>query len=198
MKKLLLLDFDRTLFDSDAFINKLWQIISTKYKLDFTDMLAEMPKFYHAVGELRYYDFALHLQEATGQSVEESIGGIRPEMAKTQYQYSDVEPTLHQLSQEFEIRILSFGQPWFQNLKMSFTHIASDLPRDIILSAKNEFIADHFAGRQGALVDDKRNSELPKGFTEIWLNRDSKESEPDSIITINSLKQLPEVLHEMY
>lgn len=198
MKKLLLLDFDRTLFSTDFFIENLWRVIAKKYDLNYLDIMAEIPKFYHARGELRYYDFVFHFQDAIGKTVEESIESIRPELANISYQYEDAEKMIQEIGNEFEMRILSFGETWFQNFKMSFSHIASDLPRDIILAAKNDFISSHFANRQGALVDDKRNSDLPKEFTEIWLKRDGDKPKQGSIITINSLTQLPEVLHELY
>lgn len=195
--KILFLDLDRTLFDTTRFMRDLWQAIGQIYNVNPQHQLAELPEWYHQMGELRYYHFEEHVQAVLHQNADQVATAVRPLLADKNFLYPDVaELSKWQKRADYQIRILSFGGDWFQKFKISFCPDIADLPRDIILEAKNIFIARTFAGAQGFLVDDKRNPDLPPGFTEVWIDRQSdvQKIKKDGIIIINSLTQVQEVL----
>lgn len=194
--KILFLDLDRTLFDTVRFVNVLWQTIGRAYTIDHEKQLATMLGWYKQVGELRYYRFEDHVQQATGQTADQVAVKIRPHLAAHDFLYPDTAEIKNwQARGDYTLRILSFGGEWFQKFKISLSPAIADLPADIILQPKNQFIATHFAGARGFLVDDKRNPHLPKGFTEVWLQRDTlQNAKESSLIIVNSLIEVTEAL----
>lgn len=194
-KKLLLLDLDRTLLDTQRFIPDLWAHLADRYKANDGYEISRIPHWYRAMGGLHYYDLKLHIEESLGAPADEAVAAVTPELLKRDYAFSDVsELAAWRRNPDYEIGILTFGSVWTQQFKLRCIPAIADLPCHIVLESKGEFVTRHYAGRQGFLVDDRRNAGLPPGIREVWLDRDGTNRHPEGIITINSLTELGEVL----
>jgi hypothetical protein len=101
-----------------------------------------------------------------------------------------------------EVRILSFGQDYFQRLKLHVSPVLSEFPDHIIMQRKNEFISTAFTHRVGILVDDKPNQELPIGWKEIFIDRARTTSiqynQSDYMIRITTLADAPKYIHSAH
>ncbi|HKX73317.1 MAG TPA: hypothetical protein VJM32_04855 [Candidatus Saccharimonadales bacterium] len=194
-KKLLLLDLDRTLLDTKRFMNELWTEISRQYNLDYDHEMSRVPHWYRSMDDYRYYDLRLHIQEGLALDPDVAVAAVTPALKKIDFLFPDVSELAEwRKHTDYELRIMTFGPRWVQEFKLAFMPELADIAADIILEPKGQFIARQYAGRQGMLVDDKRNADLPHGFREIWLDRDGTNQRPEGIITINSLTELREVL----
>lgn len=195
--KLLLLDLDRTLFDTARFMPALWRALAAHYTLNYEHQMALVPQFYRSMGDYRYYDLKLHLQDGLGLDPDQAIGAVTPVLQKQDFVFPDaIHIAEWQSRPNYDVRILTFGPLWVQEFKMRFAPKIAALPIDIVLEPKNKFIARQYPGRTGFLVDDKRNPNLPQGFTEVWLDRDHtmQFAQESGIICINSLTQIRELL----
>lgn len=196
-RKVLFLDLDRTLLDTPHFMQSLWREIAKAYNAGLEHQMAQVPHWYRAVGDYHYYDLRMHLQEGMGLDPDAVLAKITLALQKEDFLYPDASELAAWLERaDYEVRVLTFGPPWVQQFKISLVPAIAKLPCDMILEAKKAFIAREYAGRQGLLVDDKRNPGLPDGFTEVWLNRDSDMDivKEYGIITIKSLTQVRELL----
>lgn len=193
-KKLLLLDLDRTLLDTQRFMHDLWMELSRVYATDYDYQMARVPHWYRSMGDYRYYDLKLHIEEDLHVAADEAIGHIMPAMLKNDYLFDDAKALSDWQKMGYDIRIMTFGPLWVQEFKLRCMPTLKDIPKDIILEDKGAFIARQYADREGFLVDDKRNVTLPKNIREVWLDREATNRNPEGIITINSLTELREVL----
>jgi len=196
MSKILFLDLDRTLFDTPRFIRVVWQTIGRVYNVDGEQQLAVILDWYRQVGKLRYYMFEEHVQHVVGQNADEVAAKIRPLLAKQNFLYDDTtEIKKWQARGDYSVRILSFGGEWFQKFKISLSPAIATMPADVILESKSDFIAREFSGDGGFLVDDKRNPHLPRGFTEVLIQRGVlQKSKRNGLIVINSFIEVTEIL----
>lgn len=192
----LFLDLDRTLFDTARFMPVLWHALAKRYGLDYDHCMALVPQFYRALGDYRYYDLKIHLQEGLGIDPDEAIEAVTPELASYDFMFPDAAELLEWQKTHYEIRVLTFGPEWVQRFKLRFAPDIAHLPCDMILEPKSDFIAREYAGRRGLLVDDRRNPHLPPGFTEVWLDRERtmQNGQESGIVCINSLTQVKELL----
>jgi hypothetical protein len=194
-RPILFVDFDRTLIETDRLIAASWRAIEETFNIDATSVLATLENHYVHVGDLRYYNFDKHIKAELHRSADEVAAAIYPTLKKESFAFGDSDEIFH-WQDKYEVRILTFGAEWYQRFKLGLVPQFKNLPIDIILMPKGQFIAEHFGGRGGWLVDDKYNSGMPEGFTEIHLVRSSSftDETKDGIITINSLKALKEIL----
>lgn len=197
-KKILFLDLDRTLFDTDYFMQSLWGEIAARYNINKEHELARTPEWYRAMGEYRYYDLREHLEQGIGLNPDDVVSAVTPALSKLDFLYADVADVLALQKEhaDYEFRVLTFGPEWVQKLKLQFVPAIRDLACDIILLAKNEFIAAQYPGVHGYLVDDKRNRGLPGGVKEVWINRTEtlQSLQKYDILAINSLTQIKGLL----
>lgn len=197
MKKLLLLDLDRTIFDTATFMRVLWTALAAEYNADYDREMARVPSFYRAVGDYRYYDLQLHIQEGLGENADEAMRAVSPILTQQDFAFADLSELGTWLAHpDYEVRVLTFGPEWVQRWKLVFMPMVKDVPIDITLEPKEAYIAREFAGRTGFLVDDRLTHSLPDGFTEMYITREStiQNSQEDGIIYINSLTQVREYL----
>jgi hypothetical protein len=194
--KVLFLDLDRTLFDTVSFMTTLWRALSDHYGQDYDHCMALVPQYYRAIGDYRYYDLKIHLQDGLGVDPEEAVAAVTPQLKNTDFTFPDASELHIWQKSDYEIRILTFGPAWVQQFKMRFAPSIAHLPIDIILEPKNEFIAREYADRNGLLVDDKRGLHLPPNFKEVWIDREHtmQNAQEYGIIYINSLTQVKELL----
>lgn len=193
-RKVLFLDLDRTLFNTDLFIKEFWHAAATLYNFDPIHQLTQVASWYEPVGDFGYYSVEDHVRAVVGKTAAEVGQAVRPMLKATNFAYPDTaEITAWQARGDYELRILTFGGEWLQKYKLSLTPTLNSLPYDIILVAKGDFIAKNFTDAQGFLVDDKRGNGLPPNFKEIWINRVTDMKIPETI-TIHSLTEVKGVL----
>lgn len=194
--KVLFLDLDRTLFDTVRFMNALWHALAAQCGQDYDHCMAMVPQYYRAIGDYRYYDLWLHIQDGLGVDPEVAVAAITPHLKGADFTFPDASELHEWQKTDYEIRILTFGPEWVQRFKLQFAPRIAQLPIDIILEPKNQFIARDYAGRSGLLVDDKRDLHLPPNFKEVWLDREDtmQNSQEYGIICVNSLTQVKELL----
>ncbi len=192
---ILLVDFDRTLFDTDRFTTACWQAITKKYKVDGQAELANVASHYTEISGLKYYNFQSHIAAVLSVPPWKVTEAIRPALKTQNFVYDDAK-LLFRWQRKYPVRILTFGATWHQQYKLSFAPQFKDIPVDITLQPKGKFIAEKFKGSTGWLIDDKYNGGLPDGFTEIHLVRTAQTpiEKNDGKITVNSLKSVQEVL----
>lgn len=196
-RKVLLLDLDRTLLDTNKFLQAFWQAMAHAYGVDAEHEMAMVPEWYHAIGEYRYYDLKMHLEQGLGKNAEEVVETLRPQLQGQDFLYPDVqEMAKWQEHKEYEIRVVTFGPQWVQLLKLQFTPSLAHLPSDIMLESKSAYIARNFADATGFLVDDKRNSHMPNNIKQLWLVRDKSVQDmlDKETVIIHSLTQVEEAL----
>lgn len=206
MKPVILLDFDRTLFDTDAF----WQ--------DFAGCLAEVTGLRQSAiannyedycrgqgnDKLRYVDLDGFISEY-GISFENIVSQVDKDFNLQDYLFADaaIAYGLFESHQDnFDFAVLSFGQEKFQNLKISRCNLPKDIPVYITQQAKTDFINYYLSDRHGALIDDKLGQDLPRKWTEVHINRSNKLTGPAKIgknlYQISNLAQVPELLQKLF
>ncbi|HET9411693.1 MAG TPA: hypothetical protein VFO38_02510 [Candidatus Saccharimonadales bacterium] len=193
-RNILFLDLDRTLLDTDLFVEEFWHAAAKLYNFDPIHQIAQLASWYKPVGNFGYYSVEDHVRAALGKTAAEVGEAVRPLIQHIDFTYPDTaEIKDWQARGDYELRILTFGERWLQTYKLSLTPTLSALPCDIILVAKGDFIAKNFTDAQGFLIDDKRGNRLPPNFKEIWINRRTDMKIPETI-TIHSLAEVKGVL----
>jgi hypothetical protein len=206
MKPVLFVDLDRTLFDSDAFFAHIEKLLKTKCHVSDGDYdkvrhLLAVPKEDKL---LRFTDFDailhdLHVSKDIFQQL------VIEETHPDAFILPDALEFINWLhtQKNFEVRILSFGQYYFQMLKILVSPLLNEFPEHIIFTRKNEFIATELTKRTGVLVDDKPNQELPSGWLEIYIDRKAtKYNKPtklsESVVCITTLDDAPKTISSVY
>lgn len=169
-KKLLLVDFDRTLFDTDRFTHACWQAIEQLFGTSAKKALKEVERFYVVDGDYQYYDFKAHIASMVGVPAEKVLEDIRTILEKQNFVYDDTD-CVAGWTKAYEVSILTYGQTWHQLYKLSFAPQFKGIPVLVVLEPKGQYIARKFKGKRGWLVDDRYNGGIPDGFIEIHLVR---------------------------
>lgn len=205
MKPILFVDLDRTLFDTVAFFNFVENILINEFKVTTEDYEKVRPLYAVESTDpmLRYSDFdeiliRLDISKESFQQVVTSSAGNNKFILKDAVGFIEwlQQCTTH------EVRILSFGQYYFQMLKLLVSPALSNFPEHIIMQRKNEFIAKEYTNRTGILIDDKPNQALPEGWVELFIDRLSKPLEQynqtEFMIRITTLADAPKYIHSAY
>jgi hypothetical protein len=205
MKPVLFVDLDRTIFDTVGFFTLIEDILKNNFNVSDTDY--EKIRSLYAVQSadpmLRYSDFD-EILVRLGISKEEFQKVVINAAGKNKYILPDAVHFIEWLlnCKTHEIRILSFGQYYFQMLKLRVTPAIKSIPEHIIMTRKNEFIAKEYSNRIGILIDDKPNQELPNGWKEIYIDRarnvNSSYNESNSMIRITTLADAPKYIHSAH
>jgi hypothetical protein len=193
-RRIIFVDFDRTLFRTDFLFTKLWEAVAELYpQADVLKANAEIGQWYEIIEDhYKHYLFPQHLLHATGVDFEEAQPLLLKRLSQYDFLYPDVHAANEWPKAGYEVRILTFGGEPFQKFKLKLAPQCKQ-PHDIILEPKGIFLARHYMDVEGFMVDDKRNPGLPQNIKEVWLSRKSKATE-DAIITISSLEQMQEFL----
>lgn len=172
MKKLVLIDFDFTLFKSFDFWQDFSVALAQASGKDLATYSNGYEEFVRGEGRLRLVDYDLILEHAgvTLEQVSEHFARIS---ANKDYLYEDARQLLTELRNmpDYEVEILTFGEERFQRFKLKLVPEVAGYRHNIIQKLKTNFIAETFLGRQGVLIDDKPDQQLPEGWTEIHINR---------------------------
>lgn len=195
-KPILFVDFDRTLFDTASFTEKLWEVVGRRYGLDAEKAKTEGRAYFNRVGDLHDYDFFAHMRKMTGQSDASIADAVREDLAGHDFRYEDSAEAFVWSEVGHDVRILTFGNEPYQRLKLSLTPEFLNLPVMIIREPKADYLGWAHAAQQGWLVDDKPDQRLPAGFKEINLNRASELpiTQQSGYVIVNSLKHVRNIL----
>lgn len=205
MKYKLLLDFDRTLFDTHNFWIDLGALLSERYNLPSNWLKDKYPKYVLSRHDQQMVSFELLLNQSgiPGEELASSITKMIKKK-KSNYLFSDAVEILEELdnfAHDYEVEILTFGDKQFQNLKAGPVELIKQIPIKIISEPKAMYIKREFSGYRGALIDDKPDQQLPLGWIEINLLRSSRPraviyEKTNNIYVVSNLLQASQLLFE--
>jgi hypothetical protein len=198
MKPLLLLDFDRTLFDTNVFRFTLWSALERLYGVDPEHEIEAARGFYSYNDELYDYNFFAHLSSLDLGDIEEVKSALHQALTGHRFLYQDAMSALN-LQDKYDIRILTYGNAAFQLFKISLCPELAAIPVETTLEHKGEYLKTHHEGEAIVLVDDKNlHGELPGNARFIHLDRASERTIAtlSGETTVNSLAYLKEVLEQ--
>lgn len=171
--KFIYLDLDRTLIDTSAVMAALGEQCQSLYDVPNDLLQREAYKFYHHVGDLRYYDFFGQLQSYgvdPQQAREDLLANINQDFI-----YPDAHDMLRFLSEtSYRLYVLSFGKHDFQQFKYQLAPQLHHMPFTSILYSKSRYLAESRPGPK-LLVDDILTAPLPADCWQLWINRDAPE-----------------------
>lgn len=196
----LYVDFDSTLFDTKQFSPDLFALISEWAQTSIEEVAASTDKYITNPG-LGGYDYVSHVT-SFGLDPVTMWQELDKLLANKNYLYADSSRFIQGTSQKgFQPKILSFGETRFQMAKIApalplLTN--NNRPEAIVIDyRKHEYIRKNHAGQKGALIDDVANQDLPKGFTEIHLDRKAALATPEKTSSgyrVSNLQQAHKVL----
>jgi hypothetical protein len=190
--RLVLMDLDRTLFDTGLFFDDIWQLAAQMYGCNKDEEKTKAANYHRMYGEWYDYDFFQHLQEATDAVYSESTFiQAAQELLTSRYLFDDVtEDVLQSID-----AIVTFGNKPFQQFKLSLCPQLASIETHIILEPKGHYISRTFK-RPSLLVDDKDIAAdiiPPAEFVQI-VRTHAPEIRRNYHRIISSLQELPGVL----
>jgi hypothetical protein len=200
MKPVIFLDFDRTLFDTDLFWIDFAECLAVVIGISPAQILNAYTDYVTTTNLTSYifYEDYIKQHNINHKLVQESVDKM---LKNKQYLFEDAIELLdgsNNLQRECEVAVLTYGQELFQNLKISLCKELKNLTSYITLLPKTEFIDYYMPNRFGLLVDDKLGQNLPNGWVEVHIDRNSHNSKArlfnKDIYEIYDLGQLAEVL----
>lgn len=196
MKTTLLLDFDRTLFNTNKFYEAVWRVLAARYGVDPDVEITRAQDFYTYVDDFHDYDFFAHIDALRIGSKAEVSTVLKAELMGIDFLYPDAQDALR-LKHRYELSILTFGNEPYQRFKLGFCPELQDVPTRITLMRKGDYIRGHNAGQEVTIVDDKQLvGTLPEHVRFIHLDR--QQFEPvlhhDTHTSISSLSYLEDAL----
>ncbi len=183
-------DFDRTLFDTASFGQDLFRGIARRANVSVEQAIANASPFYtHTT--LRSFDFEGYVA-TYGLSPGKMLDYVSQLVLANDYLYADSAAFIQALHRQgFNPKILSFGEDRFQRAKIAPTLaplLGDASPKEsaamkamevyVVLEPKGQHIASKHPGERGVLIDDVPDQQLPPGFHEIHLSRDSNLEKP--------------------
>ena len=196
-KPLLLMDFDRTLFDTDAFFDALWRLVADEYGgIDADHEKARKGSFLTYVGDLYDYAFHRHAADVLGDRYEEAaLDALVKQRLSGKFLFDDATPEVIGTID----RIVTFGNEPYQRLKLSLCPEIEGIRTHIVHVPKGGFIAELF-DVPTILVDDKPiQSEINPPARFIWLDRSATADvgSDDGFVAISSLRHLDQAIGQV-
>lgn len=191
MRKLLL-DLDRTLFDTTLFVQTLWDWIEQVYGVDAEASRYGMKQYFTYVGEMYNYDFFTHIREL-GIDGAELTKRAQAELTGS-FVFDDVEEFL-QTTKDLDRAILTFGADNYQQFKISLCPELSGLEVHMTQGFKHDYIKTHWPDASTLLIDDRLLEEgLPSVTQFVLIDRAQAEPTVDqgNYRSINSLSSFQE------
>lgn len=194
-RRLVLADLDRTLFDTDRFVQDIWALAGHEFGIDAEAERQRAPEFYHFYGDWYDYRFFDHLADVVGDTFDRTLFvALAQRQLSGRYLYSDVTPDIVELIDA----IVTFGNDAYQSFKLSLCPQLDGIERHIILGGKGAYIAQAFIA-PSVLIDDKAiGAEIlqPAMFVRIDRTAGAFRDVPGETV-IRSLSELPSVLLAM-
>lgn len=191
-RPLVLVDLDRTLFDTSTFFDEIWRLAHDIYGVDATAQKARAEEFfdwYDAGYDYRFFD---HLAAAAGATFSKTAleDAARREFSD-RFLYPDVTDEVIGLIDA----IVTFGGWEYQTFKLSLCPQLAHIAHHISLTSKAEYIARTFSG-PALLVDDKQlENEIMAPTRFVRIDRSLAKSDIASSV-IHSLEDIPACLGE--
>lgn len=194
-KPLLLMDLDRTLFDTELFIDRVWAYMAGRYGLNSQAEKVRAPEYFDTHGDSYDYRFFDHVRASVGPDFdkEEFIKGAKRELSGL-FLYPDATSDVLNLIDA----ILTFGNREYQLFKLSLCPELAGIEHHIVLEPKGAYIARTFAAAT-VLVDDKDLSgeiKLPAHFVRIDRSEVSQ-GQPRDHLVIHSLEAIPALMERI-
>lgn len=186
------MDFDRTLFDTGAFVGALWRYLADMYHLDERKEQQRAREFYQYVGEQYDYYFFDHMASIKQLPIAEKLThDIGEALGQKKFLFSDAYSIIPSID-----GIVTFGNRPYQELKLSLCPELATIRQHITTEPKGEYVARIFADTPTVLVDDKLQQGLPSSCRFIRLDRHQVETvtNREEVVTIKSLEYLQQVL----
>lgn len=171
VRPIVLLDYDRTIFDADRFFADAQQVLEHRYGLRTGQLTDEYIEYCQWQNGIRYYDLFRHIAAHTIDDHGAELVLAR-ELSKNNYVYPDVLPFIEALQPLVErIAYLTHGTERYQQFKRRMAPRLPGLPFYVTLLPKGQFITEQCGVTQGIIVDDKPIPNLPGNFVQAWLGR---------------------------
>jgi hypothetical protein len=196
----LFLDFDETLFNHYAYLDWADGFLK-RFSVAPGSFGKEREAFHIQLGEnLRLYKHKEHMEATAGKDWSFISGEIELELKHNQHDfcYPEVHEFLKSVVDDpkFEVRILTYGNGEYQRYKLKTCRLITQLniPVHVVDSPKGQFLGQHFGDAKGILIDDKYPLNLPPSWTHMFIDRKSKQSQPEfvdskTVIKISELTQ---------
>jgi hypothetical protein len=180
-RRLYILDFDHTVFESDRFIADLRDLVSRVFDLNPAEFDANQPQYVEA--GTKYYDFHGHIQALTGISPKQLNRLVGEHLPDRDYSYPDISAWIGDRDRLNEkVIVMTVGRPPFQELKFKYAKAVDGIRKLVVPKNKGEIIREHITGAPAAY----RLDIALHIFEHIYLIDDSPE-------TFRGLGQLNEV-----
>ena len=202
-QQILLLDLDRTLFDTQAFINRIISDVLPKISGASPERVADLFRQQQAGSGTLLYELDYgSIFTQLGITFLDFRRAAQELVLADEFVYDDAKSLLTWLQDSpysAHTNILSFGSKDMQSFKVALSPSLSLLPLHTTLTYKRDYIAKQFHGKQGYLVDDKPDQQLPAGWHEIHINRKVREYRAPlhvakGITQICALTDVPKIL----
>lgn len=194
-KPLLLVDFDRTLFDTSAFVDWLWQAMEQVYGIDAAKEKERAKEFY--IYSASWYDYLFfdHLRaipQLSSSDLSEFIKRMQALPGTPDFLFPDGREILGRCDE-----IVTFGNEPYQQFKLGFCPELASIPTRIIQTAKAQYITANYH-QSVVLVDDKHlEDELPEWVVFILIDRSEEtpvRRHRDNFYSVNSLTELKHIV----
>jgi hypothetical protein len=151
-KRLYLLDFDRTLFDTHRFFEDTKAALARTHRLDLDEFTATWQAYIEPSSG--GYDLHRHHQDLLGLTPDELDQVITEELGHTNYLFEDAKQWLsrHTQAPDEELIIITMGRPRYQKLKFTHAQDVSPLRKLVVQTNKGAIIRRHLnegAGEYG-------------------------------------------------
>lgn len=199
-------DFDKTLYDTEAFSQDLCTVIARKANLPLSKVEQDKHSFF-SDPVLGGYDYEAHIV-SYGLDPTMMWQALETLVQQNNYLYAESTDFITSLRDDgYEPRILSFGEKRFQLTKIQavLPYLRSaqskkDLEVTVVDSKKHEHIRRLHPGQRGVLVDDIPDQDLPEGFFEIHIDHARTQAQPiekEGGYVVSSLAQARDIIHRL-
>ncbi len=188
------LDLDRTLFDTNGFMDDTAEALETYFHVDAKKFTRDIPNYYVQTSEnLRAYDMFAHLTDLAlnSDAVEDCLLSTLPLTTRgaNGYLYPDSPRFINFLRNNPEVNdlsILTHGYSRPQGIKIALARTVIDDLRSVVTEEpKDIYLRANFQDKQGIIVDDKDIENLPPNIIHALVDRDRTSKHGyDSLVTI--------------
>jgi hypothetical protein len=175
------LDLDRTLFDTEGFMDDTAETLETYFHIDAQKFTRDIPNYYvQTSGNLRAYDMFAHLTHLAlnSDSVEDCLLSTLPSTARgaNGYLYPDSPKFINFLRNTPDVEdltLLTHGYLRPQEIKIALARAVLDDLHSIVVTEepKDIYLRTNFQDKQGIIVDDKDIENLSSNFVHAPIDR---------------------------
>jgi FMN phosphatase YigB (HAD superfamily) len=140
-EKLILLDFDHTVFNTTKYKNKLKQVFAEKFDIDPETFSKHREYVKQCCVVVDFDNFVESFKEVDSMKLHYTMEGVLREHA-SEWIFTDVIPFMEQHKDEYEIKLLTHGDKEQQEEKITHSNLPHYIDWIISTSSKDEAIAD--------------------------------------------------------